>query len=101
MIYTKRNPPDKKFFNSNGEEITLGMLVSGSEDGRDVVGEVVAFDEDGYYTFGVYSDDPEFDGHNLGRVLDRKATRGWWCSDVDPVLADMVIPSGDFQDFLS
>lgn len=101
-------PPDMKFFNLDGEEIWLGAEVTGEQDDKTITGTVVIIEhfEEGVTDFGVRSDDPKFEGHNLtGGVLNGdESRRGWWLTNPHPIYSksdEPVIEDGAFEDFLS
>ena len=100
-------PPDRKFFNEDDEEIWLGAEVTGEQDYRTITGTVVAIVNYGGddNSFGVRSDDPKFDGHNLDGVLKGdEGCLGWWVTNPHLLYSksdDPVIEDGAFEDFLS
>ena len=107
-IYNFNNPPpsDMVFINEDGEEIWLGAEVTGDQDYKTIAGTVVVIEsyEDGN-SFGVRSDNPTFDGHNLdGSLRDDEAHLGWWVTNPHPLYSNSdepVIEDGAFEDFLS
>lgn len=110
-LYHENNlpPPDMKFFNNDGEEIWLGLEVTGDEDYKTITGTVVVIDhyeEEGFSSFGVRSNDPDFEGHDLvgGVLKGDESRRGWWVTNPHPLYSESdepVIEDGAFEDFLS
>lgn len=100
-------PPSMKFFNEDDEEIWLGAEVTGEQDYNTITGTVVAIEHynEKCNTFGVRSDDPKFDGHNLDGVLKGdEGHLGWWVTNPHPLYSESdepVIEDGAFEDFLS
>ena len=104
MNIYKEIPRGKHFVDANGVEAYIGCRMHAHQDSQYVEGIVMCIKEHSAkdYLFGVMSDDPMFQGHNISMLTGENRRRGWWVNTKNAYIIEEMptISESDFDSFL-